>query len=93
MCRYHYIKRVLSTIHSFNVKECTSLYHIAEHRARRHERDLNYLHASLEWFFSGQLRYGVMMKLNNVESGHVKAIEYCINKQYKIDSILNIKTL
>ena len=86
MNRIHYIHRVLSSVKS--ISECSALYHIAERRAKRYEKELKYLEAKHEWFFSEKLRKSI---LSVGDKGHTKAIEYCIKKQKKLNENIKIE--
>lgn len=81
MNRTQYIKHILSTLHLRCIKDFTSIYHIAEYRAKYYEKQKKYNYAKIEWFFSEQLRKRVMLKLNHYDDMHMKAINYCRYKQ------------
>lgn len=66
----HNMTRILSSVKS--ISECSAIYHIAERRAKRYEKELKYLEAKHEWFFSEKLR----SILSVGDKGYTKAIMY-----------------
>jgi hypothetical protein len=81
MNRTQYIKHILSSLHVRSIKECTSIYHIAENLAKKYDKQNKHVPAKIEWFFSEQLRRITMIKINNYDAAHMKAIQYCRYKQ------------
>jgi len=80
-----FIRKVMRQVHLKSVVECTTIYHIAEHRAKRYERNNMYTNAKIEWHFSEQLRRAVMNRHKQVDLGHKNAIAYCKKRQIKIE--------